>query len=847
MLGNYFHSIQYFVGGFFLTFFFAFRLYAQVDLPNDICTNAMSFPILTDGVQTCITTTNVGAQGELPYINQGSCFSSAGGITDAPVPAADVWYQFTAVGNLIDVTITTDDLDTIALSLYEGTCDGLIGRRCNVAFSSPLTTSLAPVSPGTSYYLQISGGSVGDVGEFDICLRNYENPQSLCISDQSLMVNPPPILGAYSVGQTVEFCITIGHYEQNASDWFHGMVPIFGSGWDISTLTTDAAEPCDGNGEWGWYSSVTGTSSNNVGAQGPGFFYDSSAGGAFDGNPGNNYGDSGNGNCNWLFCMTVTTKNSCPPGQNGEDLSIVFLNYSDSETGSWNASNSPCPNDPNFVFKAVLACCRAPEMTGTPPSCADPSTSQIIAAMTEGEAPFTFEWSNGFVETSDEISTLNGVPTGFYTLTVTDNDNCESQASYTLESSDVPYATLDYTQGTTCGSNGLANISAVGATPPYIYILDAGATQNNTGQFTDLAAGDHEVTVQDSGGCITILPFNIPDWGSLNISVANVIGAGCTDDAGSILIATNAGVPPYQYSIANGAIQTAPLFSGLSSGNYTVTVTDLLGCQLTASVTIEGPDLLQLTTTTTLTPCVSTNNGSVLLQASGGATPYTYSISSGETPVYIADSVFSQLAPNTYTAYARDANGCDLPTTTFNIPQPNLLTIDLGETQQVLNNTSLNLNPNITSGIPTTYTWHASSGSLSCTDCPAPTLTTGSEPITITLEIRDADNCAAFDTLLINIISKTTLLVPSSFSPNGDGINDYFKPIAQNLVGGYTLQIYNRWGQKIFSSNSNSDSMGWSGFHKEQPAPIGVYVYVIQYTDENNLPQILSGNVFLVR
>ena len=167
-----------------------------------------------------------------------------------------------------------------------------------------------------------------------------------------------------------------------------------------------------------------------------GFFYETTAGsgsGVLDDIPGNNYGDnSGGANCNWLFCLSVETVSECPEGFSGDDLSIAFLNFSDSETGSWNASASPCPNDPNFLFKVALACCAPPDLTPVNPTCANPNGGSITAVAV-GEPPFTFVWSNGFTEENVTTLSISNLPAGFYSVTTTDNTGCVAAASISLE------------------------------------------------------------------------------------------------------------------------------------------------------------------------------------------------------------------------------------------------------------------------------------------------------------------------------------------------------------------------------------------------------------------------------
>ena len=208
--------------------------------------------------------TNDGAFAELPYINQVYC---SGG-EEMPVPAADVWYTFVAVGNRLEIQLQSA-LDNAVVALYEGDCAGLIGRDCTTSDDGVINTLFAPVAPGTIYYLQISGGNTTDFSNFTICLNNFDAFEQFCINGQNFFVDPPPVNGAYSPGQEVFMCLNVLGYVQNSADWLHGIVPVFGPGWDTSTVQPEPPASCSTGGEWGWYEQVAGTSSYAVANVGP--------------------------------------------------------------------------------------------------------------------------------------------------------------------------------------------------------------------------------------------------------------------------------------------------------------------------------------------------------------------------------------------------------------------------------------------------------------------------------------------------------------------------------------------------------------------------------------------------
>jgi hypothetical protein len=240
-----------------------------------------------------------------------------------------------------------------------------------------------------------------------------------CVGTESLTATPPPSAnGTYYPGTVVTFCYTVTDYAQNGVDWLCGAVPTLGAGWDLSTLTpVSAPASCDGQGNWAWYTSCTSTASGNT--FGPGFYYDSPAGstsGTLDGIPGNNYGD----NCAmyvWTFCFSVQVSATAP---NGASLNVTMTSYSDYQVGSWGTDGCLDPPNPDNTLNATVANCSliVPTVTVTDASCAN-SNDGSLTVIPNGIPPYSFLWSTGAI-----TATVNNLPPGIYTVTVTDSTLC---------------------------------------------------------------------------------------------------------------------------------------------------------------------------------------------------------------------------------------------------------------------------------------------------------------------------------------------------------------------------------------------------------------------------------------
>jgi gliding motility-associated-like protein len=114
--------------------------------------------------------------------------------------------------------------------------------------------------------------------------------------------------------------------------------------------------------------------------------------------------------------------------------------------------------------------------------------------------------------------------------------------------------------------------------------------------------------------------------------------------------------------------------------------------------------------------------------------------------------------------------------------------------------------------------------------------------------VTDSNKCGiARDTIHVFVDDcSCRVQIPTAFSPNGDGKNDTYGGIAWCVPENYLLEIFDRWGQKMFTSTSISDK--WDGTYEGHPQPLAVYAYYMKYTDPyTHIDYSQSGNVTLLR
>lgn len=314
-----------------------------------------------------------------------------------------------------------------------------------------------------------------------------------------------------------------------------------------------------------------------------------------------------------------------------------------------------------------------------------------------------------------------------------------------------PVPTMSITTvNASCGCTGSATANPAGICAPYVYQWSNGQT---TQTITGLCAGTYSVFVGNSlcgtvtgtasitaAGAFTVTPTTAP--------------ATCLSTNGSATVTTTGGATPFTYvwSPTGGSSSAA---SGLSPGNYTVTVTDANGCSVVTPFTITssgGPTLTLSNQTNVL--CNGAATGTADMTASGGTSPYTYSWSpSGGTA-----STATGLSAGTYTVMVTDMNAC-LQTQTVTITEPPAITTTLSSTPSSCGNNSGTASVIASGGTGSyTYLWNPSAA--------ATANVTGLSAGNYTLTVTDANGCSVSNTVLVASTGSVSAVVnPFSVCP----------------------------------------------------------------------------------
>ena len=285
-----------------------------------------------------------------------------------------------------------------------------------------------------------------------------------------------------------------------------------------------------------------------------------------------------------------------------------------------------------------------------------------ITATAIGALGLTYSINGGAFQASPVFSNLAA---GNYTVAAKSAAGCIGLSPQVTVGAIDPCAgitvlvTTALVQPTIGQSNGSIAAAATGGTG-FTYSLNNGAFQAS-GTFINLASGNYTITAKSATGCIGVTQATlatVDPCAGVTILVTTTQVNPITGQSNGTITATATGSTGFTYSLNGGAYQASNIFTGLATGNYTVTAKNTNGCTGVAQVALGSTNpcagVTVAVTTTQVSPTIGNANGSITAAATGG-TGFTYSINNG---AFQASSTFSNLAAGTYTITAQNSNGC---------------------------------------------------------------------------------------------------------------------------------------------------------------------------------------------
>ena len=498
-------------------------------------------------------------------------------------------------------------------------------------------------------------------------------------------------------------------------------------------------------------------------------------------------------------------------------------------------------------------------LAGTNIFCFGGIDGEVDATVNGGVSPYTYGWTgpNGFTSAVEDINALSA---GTYTLTVTDSNNCVMNESITItQPADVVITFSEVSVNCFGGNDGSLTAQVLtGGTAPFQFQWDAAANNQNTAMATGLIAGTYMVTVTDGNGCTFTNSSTVTEpLAPLQIAVTgtDINCAGYNDGIASV-VATG-GTAGYTYLWNDPQAQTNAQATNLSSNTYQVTVTDANGCTETGSVFIDEPTPIAVVATPDSANCWGDATGSITVEALGGTgVGYAYSLDGGET--FQNSPNFLNLPAGVYDEIIVQDLGSNsvclsqlYTTTVYEQPYFSFEVIPGDTTLQLEESITLELSvtsPNYTNSAIAEVNWYPTTG-LNCADCIDPTVLTYEHYTEYTATVYyyggDDELCSATANTIIQVENSLLLFIPNAFTPGSyDDVNRTFEVFGEGIEF-VKMQVYNRWGEKVFESSNQRVS--WDGTYKGEMQGPGVYSYYVnvEYLDGKTIDR--KGSVSILR
>lgn len=361
-------------------------------------------------------------------------------------------------------------------------------------------------------------------------------------------------------------------------------------------------------------------------------------------------------------------------------------------------------------------------------------------------------------------------------------------------------------------ASGSITVNIISGEAPFDIVWSHDPSNTNT-YLNNLVAGSYTLSITDNNNYTIEETYIITQSEALESEIDITQGL-CYGENGSAVLNITGGTPPYNVGW-NGIDPNS-----ISSGNYTVSISDSNGCSIENNFTILEKSSIEVIVTTSNALCFG-GFGNVSFEISGGTAPYDIDLEG-------ANANF--LNAGTYYYTIRDANDCNA-SGSFSIDQPEKINISVSFNQADCNEFFANAVIDVDGGTPPyTINWFGYDANY---------ILEGKYIV----EVTDLNECVYSDVFEF-VPNKTSIYVPNAFSPNNDGLNDLFVPVL-DCYSSFEMFIYDRWGKLIFTTDNNNNT--WDGTYKEEKLPQGVYIYEMNVIGTNLELNKINGHISLIR
>jgi gliding motility-associated-like protein len=448
--------------------------------------------------------------------------------------------------------------------------------------------------------------------------------------------------------------------------------------------------------------------------------------------------------------------------------------------------------------------------------------------------------------TKDTLWKYSSAQTATVTLISTNNKGCIDTATKVISILDKPQINLAFKDTLICSNDSLLLKATINNSTTISWTPNNNANKfriNGASTATPLVyptdSTKYYVTVSDNGCNATdSVMVNVLQFIKVDLKTDSTI---CRGD--SFALAPTSYALSYLWKSSNGDIVNPiknPVVRPLTNTQYFVTA-NLGKCQDKDSIQI----IVKPTPTVNATPDTTICFGTTLpLKATMQASKFTWTPTSSLTGFTTLTPIAKPVASTNYIIAVSDTLGCPkIVTDTIRVTVVPRIIPNAGKDTMAVIGKPLQLGA--TGGL--SYRWTPPTFlSNPLIANPVFTGAAGTDSVIYTVRVYTQAGCYAEDNVVVTIfdgISK--IMVPSGFTPNKDGKNDILKPICKGIKQLIHFNVFNRWGQLIFTTSTIGD--GWDGTYKSENQPVGAYVYEAVGIDFADNKVYTKGTTVIIR
>ncbi|CAZ95759.1 T9SS type B sorting domain-containing protein [Zobellia galactanivorans] len=417
---------------------------------------------------------------------------------------------------------------------------------------------------------------------------------------------------------------------------------------------------------------------------------------------------------------------------------------------------------------------------------------------------------------------FSNLTAGTYYVDVTSQD-CTTTAESVVITEPTALSYTDAVTNVTCNGeeNGSITVTLSGGSGGYQYAISPNLNQfDDKNTFDNLAPGDYTVIAQDQNGCFIQLEYTIDQPAIIEVTATSTPEICVGEANGTIDLTISGGTPGYSTRMHTESdfVQDRTTFTGLAEGTYIIFVRDAQGCEEDITVTVE-PGVNLNASVEPVYGCngnIPNNYINISLEDTSIADQVLYGVDTMDPAEMQLNPYFRDLSPGTHYVAISHANGCIV---TYDVEIEDYQPLNITLEQSNINEITANV-----SGGRGTYTI-TFDGKNNGSDNTYYITRTDTYVVTAT----DENGCEVMATIDMEFID---LDIPNFFTPNGDGLNQTWKPKNDEGFPQILTVIFDRYGREVYRMGLGDP--GWDGLYKQKELPSGDYWYVIKLNGEND-------------